>query len=343
MPGIPFPKLLDRFVLALEQAGVTVLDLSTGAAKPARLLVTSSEVHTECLVFLWTVTPGGGPPGVRPASERRIQVTNAQTFPLVPGVRTIVGGWSAEFGAYAFWDPTRHSKFSLRSPSLQVSAIALEQAGHAGVGAYVRKAAEGWEVVVTVAPSALLWYLQEGHALHSVDEDATAVPEITKGTPEEERQFIDASETEAQASRRHVLVECMRAFRDATFRPAVMRAYAYRCAVCGCALRLVDAAHIVPVFHPKSTDDVTNGLALCRQHHGAYDNGLLGVRSDFRIILNRTMIQRLKRTLLDAGLEVFQSQLPSSITLPAEPEVRPEPLYLRLGLEARQWPQNLIA
>jgi putative restriction endonuclease len=42
-------------------------------------------------------------------------------------------------------------------------------------------------------------------------------------------------------------------------------------------LKLPDAAHIVPVTFPDSTDEVTNGLGLCRLHHGAYDNGLLGV------------------------------------------------------------------
>lgn len=202
---------------------------------------------------------------------------------------------------------------------------------------------EGREVVVAVAPRSLLWYLQQGQRLHDADEDAEAVEELAKGTPEVERQFLDSSESESQAARRYELVESMRAYRDASFRPAVMQAYGFRCAVCGTALRLVDAAHIVPVFHPRATDDVTNGMALCRQHHGAFDNALLGVQSNYRIVINPVVANRLKETHLDSGLDAFCATLPRTITLPTVPDVRPNPRNLRIGLEARQWPDGMIA
>lgn len=121
-----------------------------------------------------------------------------------------------------------------------------------------------------------------------------------------------------------------------------LRAYSYRCAVCGYALKLADAAHIVPVSHPRGTDQVNNGLALCRLHHAAYDNGLLGVQSSYRIILNPSATKRLKEMRLDAGLIDFQERLPESITPPPVIEVRPAPENLRLGLEARGWPRRLV-
>ncbi|MGA2063953.1 MAG: HNH endonuclease [Thermoguttaceae bacterium] len=135
----------------------------------------------------------------------------------------------------------------------------------------------------------------------------------------------------------------LRAYRDSKFRPLVLQAYSYRCAVCGCALKLVDAAHIVPVAYPQSTDEVTNGLALCRLHHGAYDNGLLGVRSDYGVMVNPETANRLAELQLAVGLEAFKARLPAQITCPASIEARPEPGKLVIGLRARRWPDDLVA
>src|SRR5437868_2130919 len=148
---------------------------------------------------------------------------------------------------------------------------------------------------------------------------------------------------ESQTARRYDLVELMRAYRDAKFRPAVLRAYRYQRAVCQSALKLVDAAHIVPVSYPHSTDDVTNGLALCRLHHGASDNGLLGVRSDYSIIVNHERETSLTAINLHMGLEAFKAALPPMITVPAQAEIRPNPRNLILGLEARRFPADLGA
>jgi putative restriction endonuclease len=342
MAGIPFARLMDKFIIALELSGATVLEVGE-RRKPSRIRVITAEGSLDCLIFLWTITPGGGGLGVRPANERRIQVTSAREFPLVPGLRTVVGGWSEPFGAYAFWDPRRHSKFSLRSPSFQIGANALEEGSANGIATYVRDAKEGREVVVAISPSSLLWYLLRGHEIHNADEDAQGVQELVTATPENERHFMDTSESEPQAARRYELVEVMRTYRESAFRPAVMQAYSYRCAVCRCALKLVDAAHIVPVFHPKSTDQITNGIALCRQHHGAYDNGLIGIRSDYRIIVNPETVRRLEKANLKSGLEAFKASLPPEISLPGAIEVRPDPGNLRIGLEARLWPRSLIA
>ncbi|MEX0612339.1 MAG: HNH endonuclease, partial [Pirellulales bacterium] len=122
-----------------------------------------------------------------------------------------------------------------------------------------------------------------------------------------------------------------------------LQAYYYKCAVCDCDLKLVDAAHIVPISHPTSTDDVTNGLALCRLHHGAYDNALLGVQSDYQIVINPERSERLHEIGMDSWLPVFTTALPQRIRVPASIEVRPFPENLRLGLELRRWPGRLIA
>lgn len=343
MPGIPFRQLVERFVVTLERAGATVLIGSHSNVRPVHLRVIASEGTTDCVVFLWTITPGGGGAGVRPANERRIQITNSPPFPLTPGVRTIVGGWSEEAGVWAFWDPRRHGTFSPRSPSLQIALPTLEGAGSHGIAAQIRPVNDGREVAVSVSSDYLLWYVSLGETLHNSDSDAPSVAELVDATPEEEQAFLEASQTPDDVARRVELVQTVRAFRDARFRPAVLHAYSYRCAICQTALKLVDAAHIVPVAHPQGTDEVTNGLALCRLHHAAYDAGLVGVRSDYNIIMNPAAVDRLIEAQLDGGLDSFRTALPHSITLPATIEVRPEPRKLRIGLEARQFPIQLIS
>ncbi len=344
MAGIRFSQLVDDFVGALEFSSATVIRQQTqDVYRPARIRVITGNHTTDCIIFLWTITPGGGGPDVRPANERRIQLTNVSGIPLEPGSRTLLGGWSEEFGVFAFWDARRHVRFSTRSPSLQVTMETLESANQVGIATYIRPAATGQEIVVAVKPDSLLWYVENGSPLHNAEDDAPAAVDLAEAGPEEERSFLDESQTDIQAARRYDLVQTMRAYRDSQFRPAVLRAYSYRCAVCGCALKLVDAAHIVPVSYPNSTDEVTNGLALCRLHHGAYDNGLLGVRSDYGVIVNPETENRLVDLQLDVGLSEFKSRLPVRITVPITIEARPEPERLIIGLRARRWPENMVA
>jgi putative restriction endonuclease len=206
----------------------------------------------------------------------------------------------------------------------------------------LKPANEGREVVVAVRPDFLLWYVQAGKSLHDADVDAPEVAGLATASPEEEAALIESSTTPEEMTRRVQLVEIMRAFRDARFRPLVLQAYGNRCAVCGTALKLVDAAHIIPVSDPRGDDQVTNGLALCRLHHAAYDIGLLGVRSDYGVIINETSAARLAEVQLDAGLAQFRAALPKHIRIPNVTEVRPDPAKLRVGLQVRQFPPPLI-
>ena len=344
MPAIRFSRLVDDFAATLERLSATVIrERSQDIERPARMCVITGDGSTDCIVFLWAVTPGGGSGGGRPANERRIQLTKISGIPLEPGRRTLIGGWSDEVGVWVFWDARRHIRYSSKSPSLQVTLETLEEAHRVGIASYIRPSAQGPEVVVAVAPDSLLWYVQNGAPLHNAEYDASGVATLVEATPEEERHFLDEFDNENQAARRYDLVETMRAYRDAKFRPSVLRAYRYQCAVCQCALKLIDAAHIIPVSFPNSSDEVTNGLALCRIHHGAYDNGLLGVQSDYRIVINPESERHLGELRLDMGINEFKSRLPDRITIPSTLEAQPDPRKLIIGLRARRWPESLVA
>lgn len=78
--------------------------------------------------------------------------------------------------------------------------------------------------------------------------------------------------------------------RLAAFRHHVLATYKNQC--CLCLDSLVDfsghyeteAAHIVPK-RCRGSDDIRNGLALCKKHHWAYDRGLFGVSSDYTVVV----------------------------------------------------------
>jgi len=59
--------------------------------------------------------------------------------------------------------------------------------------------------------------------------------------------------------------------RRAAFATEVLEAYNRLCAMCGLNLGLIEAAHVYPAHAPGSPDSVNNGVALCRNHHGAFD------------------------------------------------------------------------
>jgi len=102
-----------------------------------------------------------------------------------------------------------------------------------------------------------------------------AIP--TENTAEQEATYVSPQEAK-------------QAGREARFRLAVMGAYGYACALTGCRLTtitagsIVDAAHIHE-FADSRNNDIRNGLALCKNAHWSFDNGLWTVADDYRIIV----------------------------------------------------------
>lgn len=112
-----------------------------------------------------------------------------------------------------------------------------------------------------------------------------------------------------------------RARRDPEFRVDVLRAYEYRCAMCGYDGRLdsvsvgLDAAH-VRWWACDGPDTIDNGLALCALHHRALDRGIVGISSEHRIRVSRRFHggARARALIIDlagAPLRPPQAGLPS--------------------------------
>lgn len=89
---------------------------------------------------------------------------------------------------------------------------------------------------------------------------------------------------EPEIRRKYATEEVQRRLHQGEFRQRVLRAYRHQCALC--RLRhdeLLDAAHIIPDSEPGGVPQVSNGLALCRLHHAAFDRFFVGIREDYVI------------------------------------------------------------
>ncbi len=137
------------------------------------------------------------------------------------------------------------------------------------------------------------------------------------------------------AERQRVVTEVSRLTREAGFRRQVLFAYGNRCAVTRVQLRLVDAAHILPVGAPESVDHVRNGVALSPTYHRAFDAGLIYLDEQFCMRMNDGNIHALQQLDLVRGLRTFKAPL-GPIFLPPDPAQRPSADFIRRANRFRQ-------
>ncbi len=109
---------------------------------------------------------------------------------------------------------------------------------------------------------------------------------------------------------------------QARFRAQVLHAYHYRCAMCRLAVpTLLDAAHILPDAHPRGLPVVPNGLSLCKIHHAAYDQNLVGVRPDLVVAVRPDIAAIRDGPMLEHGLKDLHG---SPLTVPPERALAPD-------------------
>ncbi|GAA1172868.1 HNH endonuclease [Nesterenkonia xinjiangensis] len=92
------------------------------------------------------------------------------------------------------------------------------------------------------------------------------------------------------------------------FRANVMTAYQKHCAVCTLGhSKLLDAAHIVEDSQ-GGRPEISNGLALCKIHHAAYDSNIMGISPDHRIHIRRDILEETDGPMLRHGLQDHEGQ-----------------------------------
>ncbi|MEU5992130.1 HNH endonuclease [Spirillospora sp. NPDC047418] len=105
------------------------------------------------------------------------------------------------------------------------------------------------------------------------------------------------------------------------FRLRVIRAYDTSCAICRLRhVSLLDAAHIIPDSEDRGVPAVSNGLALCKIHHAAYDENILGIRPDLTIQVRTDILQEIDGPMLKHGLQAMDG---TTLALPRRRIDRP--------------------
>jgi putative restriction endonuclease len=102
------------------------------------------------------------------------------------------------------------------------------------------------------------------------------------GIENAEKRMLELNEEGAEAARRKG--------RSARFAVQVVSRYKFTCALTGLSCMTTDGTAIVDAAHIESwaeseNDDIQNGLALCKNAHWMFGEGLWSVRLDGRVVL----------------------------------------------------------
>lgn len=108
-----------------------------------------------------------------------------------------------------------------------------------------------------------------------------------------------------------------------TFRERVLHAYREQCALCRLRhMELLEAAHITPDSDAGGEPRVSNGLALCKLHHAAFDRHILGIRPDCVVEIRLDILEEIDGPMLKHGLQEMHG---ARLFVPSRPELRPDP------------------
>ena len=274
---------------ALRARGASISQLPVGTAtNPFALTFTLEARLFRALVHVRLLTPQRGP-GTdhhRGADEWHTQMIFDDSrrgrgvrnrLSRKPGYRTVLLGYSmiGRTLVIAAWDVIRRAEYAY-SRSLQIRERTLSQAAEFGVGQQVSR---GGEIVVAFRAEFFPEYLADAVDLHAIV-DTSGEPDTEDDIPED---FF--------GPRDRRILSGTRALRDVRFKSFVARHYEM-CAVCGLdASALLQAAHVIPVADPRSSDHPSNGVRLCRNCHALFDAGILLIRPDYTIEIVKGVLE----------------------------------------------------
>ena len=109
------------------------------------------------------------------------------------------------------------------------------------------------------------------------------------------------------------------------FRQRVLLAYQNRCSICRLRhTRLLDAAHVLADAE-GGQPVITNGIAMCKIHHAAYDADIIGIDPMYKVGVRPDVMTELDGPTLRYTLQEING---SQIELPTRHSARPNPELL---------------
>ena len=303
--------LLEIIIQGIRDDGWNIIYLSDPNFHPFRFKIYRNDESHNIRIYVWNLTHGGG--AQRPADEYRIQITGVDRFEQEPNGKTLILGWWREGEVFAGFDFNKHNGALGFSPSIQIREEALRKAHIKGVAPWEK---DNQEIAIAFRPDFIGEYVRNLESLHSFgesDADLEVLEEVTDNPDE----VNDAEIGTVTVERQTAVVSVKKKIRDNSFKSRILTSYSNKCAFCGVQLKLIDAAHIVPVQH-DGTDETSNGIALCALHHRAFDRNLVTFNGDYQIIYNQNQFDKLREIGLDGGADKFVDDLRAVIHLPRQ-------------------------
>ena len=135
---------------------------------------------------------------------------------------------------------------------------------------------------------------------------------------------------EGDPRRAYITTQTRRRLHQAAFRQRVIVAYRGSCSICRLRREsLVEASHIIPDAE-GGEPRVSNGLALCKIHHAAFDQHILGITPDYEVQVRSDVLDEEDGPMLQHGLkEMHGGRL---VVLPRIDHLKPD-----RGLLARRY------
>ena len=172
-------------------------------------------------------------------------------------------------------------------------------------------------------PEFPVWLVAEEPDQHqfvvAVDQSQQAVP-------------IDAEPHVVEITRRYNQSLVLTRHHQPLFRSAVLYAYERRCAVCRLPFaELLDAAHIQADSRGGAAK-VSNGLSLCKIHHGAFDANLIGISPDYVVHVKESVLDTFDGPTLQHSIKEMNGE--TLLQLPRVKAERPDRALLAERFEA---------
>jgi hypothetical protein len=248
---------------------LTIDAVGDGWPTQARIRVEGRQVPVD--LFARTIISGARPARLdverrfeNPAQRKPIRIT-AGRVPLLLGLWTRDRRVAVPRPVIAIADAHKRAGFTTRFSVFQDLASLVE----AGQRGWVTRENNDGELIRYLIPALLP---------NAVDAIGLDLPdELVQVGLEGAGLLADDQDDAARDRARRTTTAVVR---DARFAKEVVTAYGGRCAMCGLGLNLVQAAHVYPAAAPGSHDKVWNGVALCANHHLAFDRHIVGVRLD---------------------------------------------------------------
>ena len=160
-----------------------------------------------------------------------------------------------------------------------------------------------------------------------VDEEPEHLQFVVALDDASERLRADLEENDPALVRQYATRVVRERLHQPMFRERVLFAYQERCAICRLAhRRLLDAAHVLPDAK-GGKPVVTNGIAMCKIHHAAYDVDIFGISPTYRVGVRPDVLEETDGPTLRHTLQAINDQL---IELPSRRAARPDPDLLQI-------------